>query len=124
MMMKANKHKNSFSEPKLWNKIAQFGKQIGGQGVYSALLLFYAYKRTDTPRWAKNIIIGVVGYFIAPIDVIPDLTPILGYTDDIKLLAVAVGTLGAYINADVKEQAKGKLRSWNIDPSTDLLAAK
>lgn len=124
MMMKATNHKNSFSESKLWNKITQFGKQIGSQGVYSALLLFYAYKRTDTPRWAKNIIIGVVGYFIAPIDVIPDLTPFLGYTDDIKLLAVAVGTLGAYINVDVKEQAKDKLRSWNIDPSTDLLAAK
>ncbi len=32
--------------------------------------------------------------------------------------------LGAYINVEVKEQAKDKLRSWNIDPSTDLLAAK
>ena len=124
MMMKTQKHKKSFSELKLWKKISQFGKQIGSQGVYTALLLFYAYKRKETPRWAKNIIVGVVGYFIAPVDVIPDLTPILGYTDDLKLLALAVGTLGAYINSEVKEQAKEKLRSWNLDPETDLLELK
>lgn len=124
MTMKAQKHKKSFSELKLWKKISQFGKQIGSQGVYTALLLFYAYKRKETPRWAKNIIVGVVGYFIAPVDVIPDLTPILGYTDDLKLLALAVGTLGAYINSEVKEQAKEKLRSWNLDPETDLLELK
>ena len=124
MTMKTQKHKKSFSELKLWKKISQFGKQIGSQGVYTALLLFYAYKRKETPRWAKNIIVGVVGYFIAPVDVIPDLTPFLGYTDDLKLLAVAVGTLGAYINSEVKEQAKEKLRSWNLDPETDLLELK
>lgn len=116
-------YKDKFSERKFWKKISRFGRQVGAQGIYSALLLFYAYKRTDTPRWAKNIIIGVVGYFIAPIDLIPDLTPFIGYTDDIKLLFIAVGTLGAYINPVVKERAKEKLISWNFDPSTDLLVS-
>ena len=116
-------YKEKFSERKFWKKISRFGRQVGAQGIYSALLLFYAYKRTDTPRWAKNIIIGVVGYFIAPIDLIPDLTPFIGYTDDIKLLFIAVGTLGAYINPAVKERAKEKLISWNFDPSTDLLVS-
>lgn len=120
MMMDTNKYKKSFSEPKLWGKIARFGKQIGSKGVYSVLLLYFAYKRTDTPRWAKNIIIGVVGYFISPIDLIPDLTPFIGYTDDLKLLAVAVGTLAAYINPAVKTQAREKLESWNLDIEGDV----
>ena len=61
-------------------------RQLGMKTCYSALLLFYAYRRSDTPSWAKNIVIGVLGYLIAPFDMLPDLTPIIGYTDDLGIL--------------------------------------
>lgn len=112
-------YRSFFSEGKLWKKISRFGKQIGSRSVYAVLLLYYAYQRKETPRWAKNIIIGILGYFIAPIDFIPDLTPILGYTDDVKLFTVGLGTLAAYIDSDVKQQAKDKLSAWNF-PLEDI----
>jgi hypothetical protein len=37
--------------------------------------------------WAKNIILGTLGYLLAPFDAIPDLSPIIGYTDDIGVLS-------------------------------------
>ena len=49
---------------------------------------------------------------MAPIDSIPDLTPFLGYTDDIGVLSFGLVTIAAYINMDVKIDARKKLKDW------------
>ncbi len=106
------KYKNRFSEFRFWMKLKTYARQAGIKTVYTALLLFYAYQRKETPSWAKNIIIGVIGYFIAPIDIIPDLTPIIGYTDDIGMLSFGLVTIACYIDKDVKQNARTKLTKW------------
>jgi len=106
------KYSSLFSEGKMWQKLKKQAKQAGLKTVYSALLLFYAYQRKDTPSWAKNIVLGVLGYFIAPLDAIPDLTPIIGYTDDIGVLSFGLVTIACYVNDEVKQQARKKLGNW------------
>jgi uncharacterized membrane protein YkvA (DUF1232 family) len=106
------KYASLFSENMLLNKIKRFAKQAGLKVVYSVLLLFYAYRRIDTPIWAKRIIIGVLGYFISPIDALPDLTPIIGYTDDLGVLSFGLVTIAAYINEEVRTKARERLRGW------------
>lgn len=106
------KYISNFSEIKLWDKLKNYARQAGLKAVYMVLLLFYAFKRKETPAWARSIITGVLGYFIAPIDIIPDLGPIIGYTDDIGMLSFGLVTIAAYINKDVREKARGKLSSW------------
>ncbi len=106
------KYAKRFSENQLWKKIRGFAKQAGLKVMYSVLLLYYAYRRSDTPIWAKRIIIGVLGYFISPIDMLPDLTPILGYTDDLGVLSFGLVTIAAYINDEVRITARRKLRDW------------
>ena len=106
------KYASLFSENKLLKKIQHFPKQAGLKVVYSVLLLYYAYRRSDTPIWAKRIIIGVLGYFISPIDALPDLTPILGYTDDLGVLSFGLVTIAAYINDEVRITARKKLQDW------------
>lgn len=107
-----NKYEKQYSEKNLWNKIQTYAKAAGHQVVYTALLLFYAYRRSDTPKWAKSVILGALGYFIAPIDAIPDLSPIIGYTDDFGVLTLGLVTIAAYVNDEVKTQARNKLKSW------------
>ena len=58
------------------------------------------------------MILGVLGYFITPIDALPDLTPILGYTDDLGVLSFGVVTIACYINKEVRGKAKEKLKEW------------
>lgn len=101
-----------FSESGFWQKIQRFARHIGLKGAYSALLLFYAYRRKDTPGWAKRLIVGVLGYFLAPIDMIPDLSPIIGLTDDIGWLSFAVVMIAGYINEDVRTNARNQLTKW------------
>ncbi|MFT4533163.1 MAG: uncharacterized membrane protein YkvA (DUF1232 family) [Saprospiraceae bacterium] len=95
---------------------------VGVKITYSAMLLFYAYNRTETPRWAKNIILGSLAYLLSPVDAIPDLTPLLGFTDDIGVLSFGLVTIACYIDEEVRSAAKGRVLSMykNVDEE-DLL---
>lgn len=101
-----------FSEEGFWNKVKNVFKKAGIKVVYSALTLYYTYQKKDTPVWAKGVIIGALGYFISPIDAIPDITPGIGYADDIGVLLAAVATVGTYIDNEVRQYAKAKLHDW------------
>lgn len=107
-----NGYGDEFSEESFWNKLKNVFKKAGLKVVYSALMLFYAYQNKETPVWAKTIIIGALGYFISPIDAIPDLTPAVGYADDLGVLVAAIAAVGAYIDSEVKQNAKDKLHNW------------
>ena len=101
-----------FSEQSFLKKISDYFRQAGIKTVYAALLLFYAFKRKETPRWAKNIILGVLGYFLTPLDFLPDLTPLLGFTDDLGVLLFGLATVAFYINEEVRLKAGNKLHDW------------
>ena len=58
------------------------------------------------------MIYGALAYFISPIDIIPDLLPGLGYTDDLTVLLAAIGIVAANITPAIKEQARAKASDW------------
>lgn len=101
-----------FSDEKFWEKVKKYGKKAGSSIVYAVLLLYFTLQKPDVPVAAKATIIGALGYFIFPLDLIPDLTPGLGYTDDLGALGVALFQVAIYIDQDVKDKAKEKLRDW------------
>ncbi len=97
-------------------------KTIGVKLTYSALLLYYAYERTDTPTWAKNIILGSLAYLVSPLDAVPDLTPFLGFTDDLGVLSLGLVTIACYIDNAVREKAKFRLNTFfKVVDEQDLL---
>lgn len=106
------KYQDKFSEVKLWSFLKNSAQKLGTKTVYSALLLFYAYRRKETPAWAKRIVIGTLGYLLAPIDAIPDLSPIIGFTDDIGILSFGLVTIASFVNTDVKANARERLNKW------------
>lgn len=94
----------------VWRKLLKHSKAIGQKTIYTVLLMFYAFRRTETPRYAKGIIIGTLGYFLSPFDAIPDLSPIIGYTDDLGVLSFGLVTIAAYINDEVRISARKTLK--------------
>ena len=80
--------------------------------LYAALLMFYAFKRKETPAWAKRIVTGALVYLLSPIDAIPDLSPFIGYTDDLGVLTYGLVLIAAYINEEVRTSARHTLHAW------------
>ncbi|GGE56706.1 YkvA family protein [Priestia taiwanensis] len=115
--MKEEKH---YSEQKLWQKIKRVAKKAGTSVIYAVLILYYVLQKPEVPTKVKGVIIAALGYFILPLDLIPDIAVGVGYTDDLGVLVSAIITASMYIDEDVKEEAKEKLHSWfgdDIDTS-------
>jgi uncharacterized membrane protein YkvA (DUF1232 family) len=101
-----------FSAEGFWGKVKNYAQTAGREVIEKTLWLYYAAQNPLTPIWAKTTIYGALGYFIAPLDAVPDLVPVAGYADDLGVLVFAVGTVAAYITDEVKELAAKKLRDW------------
>ena len=95
-----------------WSKITNFAKKAGSEVVYRALLLYYVSSDHETPAWAKAIIYGALGYFILPIDAIPDLVPVLGFSDDLAALGSAVVAVASCTKESHSRDASEKLKEW------------
>lgn len=52
--------------------------------------LFLAIKHRNTPWLAKAIAIFAIVYAISPIDLIPDVIPVIGYLDDLLILPILI----------------------------------
>lgn len=101
-----------YSDSGFWHKLKHYAKQAGKEVVEKALWLYYAAQRPDTPKWAKTAIFGALAYFISPIDAIPDITPFVGFTDDLGAIAAAIAMVSVYIDDNVKQQAAEKTDAW------------
>jgi len=101
-----------YSENSFWRKLQKHAKIAGYEVVQKGLWLFYAAAKPETPRWAKTTIYAALGYYIFPMDVVPDVLAGIGYTDDLGALSVAIATCAAYIDLDVKKKAEQKLKNW------------
>ncbi len=105
-------YSDNYTETGLWDKLSHFAKSAGREVVEKALILFYAASDPDTPKRSKMIIFSALGYFILPLDAIPDFTPILGFSDDLGAIALALATVAAHIKSEHRQAAKSKTAQW------------
>lgn len=111
--MEDNKeYASEFSDDKFWDKVKGFAKFAGAKVLEPALKLYYSARDSDTPAWATTVVYGALGYFISPIDAVPDITPVVGYTDDLGILAAAVTAVAAHIKDEHVQKAKETLKQW------------
>jgi len=107
-----NKYSKEYTEELFWEKIKKFCLAAGKEVIEIALQLYYALQMPSTPAWAKAVIVGALGYFISPIDAIPDVVPVVGYSDDLGALVMALATVSTYITDEIKSKSSSKLEEW------------
>ena len=54
----------------------------------------------------KTIIMGALAYLVLPVDVVPDLLPVVGYTDDVAVIAYALLQALPYMDDEVDAKAE------------------
>jgi uncharacterized membrane protein YkvA (DUF1232 family) len=104
-------YEDQYNESKFWKKLFKVVRLTSVGLIEKALVLYYAAKDEATPKWAKSIIFGALGYFVFPLDAIPDIIPMAGYTDDLSVLAAAIATVIVYIKDDHKQMARAKVEN-------------
>ena len=99
-----------YSETGLWDKIRDNVSSIGMKLIYKALQLYYVAQSPDCPMKVKAGIYGALGYLISPIDFIPDVVPVVGYTDDAAAIALALALSQMYLTEEINAKARAKIR--------------
>ena len=103
------KYAKDYSDKSFWDKITGVLKSAGLELIYKALQLYYVMQNSDCPLHIKTAIVAALGYFISPIDLIPDFIPVVGFTDDLAAVGAALVMAQVYVNDDVKRQAKATI---------------
>lgn len=98
-----------YSEESFFDKILGYAKAIGANLIYKALQLYYVLQKPELPAADRAIIIAALGYLISPIDFVPDVVPVVGYSDDAVAIGIALLRASMYIDEEVNRQSKQKL---------------
>jgi uncharacterized membrane protein YkvA (DUF1232 family) len=102
----------AFDAAAFWSKARRYARVAGHELIEKALWLYYATRSSRTPAWARSVIYGALAYFVLPMDAIPDLLPVVGFTDDLGALAAALVSVAPYIDEQVRQRTDATLERW------------
>ncbi|MDX2177688.1 MAG: DUF1232 domain-containing protein [Candidatus Sumerlaeia bacterium] len=102
---------NDFDDSGFWSKVKKFGKMMGHEVLEKAFILYFVYVDPDTPVWAKIKIAAALAYLVSPVDAIPDFVPVVGFSDDLAVLAAAVGAVALHTKEIHKAMARERAES-------------
>jgi len=106
------KYASNYSGSKLREKLAAVAKNLGSKTLWYVLLLYYTLDSHEVSLGNKAIIMGALGYLILPLDLIPDVIPVLGLADDAAAIKLAYDTVKASITPSIERKATHNLRLW------------
>ena len=111
-------YRKHYSEKSLWEKLQKYAKIAGAKVVYVVLLLYYTMQDSGVGLKTKLSIAAALGYFILPTDAIFDITPLIGYSDDLGVLLFVLSQVAGNITPEIKQKARQKLNEWfgAVDP--------
>ena len=103
------KYEQHYNDSNFLDKVTKYGKLIGINALYKAVQLWFVLQKPDVPASTKAVIMGALGYLIAPLDFLPVLMPVLGYTDDFVAITFALIKVQGYIDEEVERKSKNLL---------------
>ncbi len=104
-----DQYRGTYSEVTFWQKVGQCALKAGREAIGKALVLYYTLGEPATPAWAKTAITAALGYFIFPADAIADITPSIGFSDDLGVLLVALATVASSVTPEARKRAAERL---------------
>jgi uncharacterized membrane protein YkvA (DUF1232 family) len=71
-----------------WSKLGRLAAQI--PFAEDLLTAYYCAFDRQTPTHVRAALLAALAYFVAPFDILPDLLPVVGLTDDAAVLAAVL----------------------------------
>jgi len=98
-----------YDDNRFWRKVKRIAKRSGRTVLRPVLLLYYLMQDSNVSIKDKAYIVGALGYFVLPIDVIPDFIVGLGFTDDLAVIGLLLGHLKNCITPEIEERVTQKI---------------
>lgn len=92
----------------MWQRLKRWARELEGEG----LTLWFCCRHPGMPLLPKLLALLVVGYFLSPIDLIPDFIPVLGYLDELILLPVSIYLILKLVPEPVLIECRSAADAW------------
>ena len=92
----------------MWQRIKSWARTLKNDGM----TLWFCCRRPQLPWLPKIFALLVVGYFLSPIDLIPDFIPVLGYLDELILLPGCIYLILRMVPPAVLTEARAQATQW------------
>jgi uncharacterized membrane protein YkvA (DUF1232 family) len=98
-------------EERLGGKVFALLRRVAGRLPFAedVLAAWFCARDPATPRRVRYTLLAALGYFVLPIDAIPDLLPLIGFSDDAAVIAAAIASVAAAIRPEHRDKAKETL---------------
>lgn len=103
------KYADYYNPNALLEKITKVARKAGVKLIYIVLLLYYSTFDKELPLKDRLMVLAALGYFILPIDLIPDALP-GGFTDDMGALLYVLKQVWNNLTPATKQKAHGRLK--------------
>lgn len=90
-----------------WSKLRRFAAAL--PFAEDLLAAWYCAFDRETPRHVQAALVGALAYFVLPFDVVPDMMPVLGFTDDAAVLATALKLVASHMRPEHRDAAKAAI---------------
>jgi len=99
-------------EAKVGSDLFSLLRKVGRRIPFAedALSAWYCATDPSTDRKVKLVLIGALAYFVMPADLLPDLLPLIGFSDDAAVIAAAVAAVTRSIKPEHRDRARDALR--------------
>ena len=77
-----------------------------------ALEAFEMLIEPSTPAQVRMTMLAALTYLIMPMDLVPDLIPVAGFSDDLVALTAVISLWSTHITPDIRNKARRKLDRW------------
>jgi hypothetical protein len=115
-----SKYAGYYNPGELFEKIKKVATKAGVKLVYVVLLLYYATLDKELPIKDRLMVLAALGYFILPLDIIPDALP-GGFADDTAALFFVLKQVWNNLTPATKRKAHDRLNDWFGEvPESDL----
>ena len=64
------------------------------------------------PAQVRMTMFAALTYLIMPMDLVPDLVPIAGFSDDLVALTAVISLWNSHITPEIRNRARRKLERW------------
>ena len=92
---------------RFWHKLKRLAVRL--PFAEDLLAAYYCAFDRETPRHVQAALLGAIAYFVLPFDFVPDMLPILGFTDDAAILATALRMVATHITPEHREAARAAI---------------
>jgi uncharacterized membrane protein YkvA (DUF1232 family) len=92
---------------RFWAKLKRLAVQL--PFAEQLLAAYYCAFDRQTPRHVQAALLGAIAYFVLPFDFIPDMLPVLGFTDDAAILATALRMVATHIKPEHYDAARAAI---------------